>query len=141
MLESPEDLKLPAGERLIDSSESDQTVPLPSGTSPTEEHLTPDISSQEKETFSREAFLQKLNEVGIKPTLPPLLRTANMRFGEGILTIETSQFARSKFEDSLTKSLLLSALESFGGHEVRFQVEMPVEKIEDAASMAEEIFG
>lgn len=59
-----------------------------------------EMTTSKNTLFSKEIFLQKLIDGGIKQNLIPLLRTADIDFLNEIITIKTTSFAESRCREN-----------------------------------------
>lgn len=77
-----------------------------------------DIDNQD---FSVMKYLEKIQEWGVKPTLLPLLRTAEMEIKNTILTITTTSFAKKLCEEPKTWAILSESALHFGAKGVEMR--------------------
>lgn len=63
--------------------------------------------------FSSEAYIRKLQELGIKSTLIPLLKTAGITIDDDTLTIVTTSFCQSRCAEGRIRQVLEDAAQSF----------------------------
>ena len=95
--------------------------------------------------FSKEIFLQKLIDGGIKQNLIPLLRTADIDFLDEIITIKTTSFAESRCRENTYWRIIESIASELGAKKVDIILlkndgpESP--KSESPTDIALEIFG
>jgi DNA polymerase III subunit gamma/tau len=87
-----------------------EVLPSPEKTLPVESH---GISPGNAEWFSPENFLKKLQELGVKSTMIPLLKTASIRLEWNTLIIETTGFCQSKCAESSIRQVIEEAARSF----------------------------
>ena len=95
---------------------------------------------QEKLAFSPENFLQKLQDMGIKSTLIPLLKTATLSLSWDTLTIETTEFCQLKCRENSIFTVLENAAQSFWAHNIEIQVITPDASAQSTEDMARSIF-
>lgn len=94
-------------------------------------------------TFSSENFLKKLEELWIKSTILPLLRTAKITKIQNEITVATTAFGKSRCEDPVFKPLFFAAAEFFGCPNIVFitdEKQIPEEVQTNSADMARAIF-
>lgn len=123
-------------------------LPLPSHELPKAEKILPilekelpvpshEITAEHSEWFSSENFLNKLQELGIKSTMIPLLKTANIRIEWDVLIIETTSFCQTKCAENGIRQVLEKAAESFNAWNIDIIVPAsalpPAESPEDMA--------
>ena len=58
--------------------------------------------------------LKKIQELGIKSTLLPLLKTATLQRGENSLTLQTTSFGKTRCEEVNTMVILSQAARDLG---------------------------
>ena len=90
--------------------------------------------------FSVENFIKKLQTLGIKTTLLPLLRTATMGLYDGEITITTTSFGKGRCEEVSSLPILRAAAEEFSAHKLTIITEAPAEVPEDTIDIARAIF-
>lgn len=81
---------------------------------PTE--IVPPVETIEKTdegVFSPEEFLRRLEKAGIKSTIIPLLKTANIHLDGNTLEIQTTGFCKSKCVEAPYYQILESVAQSF----------------------------
>ena len=104
-----------------------------------------EIITSENALFSKEIFLQKLINGGIKQNLIPLLRTADIDFHEETITIKTTSFAEGRCRESVHWRVIESIGYELGAKKVDIILlkndgpESP--KSESPTDIALEIFG
>ncbi len=80
----------------------------------TSEEVSEDITTG----FSAENFLKKIQELGVKTTLLPLLRTATITHHENTITITTTAFGKTRCEESNTHPILTQAAQVFWAEKI-----------------------
>lgn len=103
------------------------------------------IDPQENASFSKEFFLQKLIERGIKQNLLPLLRTADIDLTDGIITIKTTSFAETRCREGNHWNMIETVGYALGAKKVEIVLlineTLTNTKSESPTDIAEEIFG
>lgn len=125
-VESPKNTTIPPqNERKEDEQVAD--LPAPTHELPAAEKVLPkathEITATIKETeetvenisteFSAENFLKKIQELGVKTTLLPLLRTATITPHENTIIITTTGFGKTRCEEANTHPILAQAAQFF----------------------------
>lgn len=72
--------------------------------------------------FSSEEFLRRLEKAGIKSTIIPLLKTANIHLDGNTLEIQTTGFCKSKCVEAPYYQVLESVAQSFGAQTINIIV-------------------
>lgn len=104
-----------------------------------------DSTAREDGTFSKEFFLQKLIDGGIKQNIIPLLSTADIDFENEIITIQTTSFAETRCRDTTYWRIIESVGYELGAKSIEI-VLFPDEESqntenESPTDIAREIFG
>ncbi len=110
---------------------------------PSSWHELPAIQ-EENTHFSSEAYIKKLQELNIKSTLLPLLRTAKIVYENDEISIATTLFGKTRCDDTGVYPILLAAAEYFGAkkvscitHEEQIQPEVQTDSIDMARAIFE----
>ena len=109
---TPEKLELPPVTHILQEPEKELPEPRHEITSPS--HEIPTVSGSTEDKFSAEKFLGKIQELGVKSTLLPLLRTASIEQKGNTITITTTSFGKGRCEEQSTYIILAQAASSFG---------------------------
>lgn len=84
-------------------------------------------------------YLQKIQELGIKSTLIPLLKTATLQRGENSLTLQTTSFGKTRCEEANTMVILSQAARDLGVEHFTVETQSSEEKVE-TVDIARSIF-
>jgi DNA polymerase III subunit gamma/tau len=98
---------------------AEKILPLPEKQLPQESHK---INAGNSEWFTPENFLKKLQELWIKSTMIPLLKTANIDLSWDTLIIETTGFCQSKCAENSIRQVLEKAAASFNAQNINIIV-------------------
>lgn len=121
---------------------SHNTLSEPAHELPAPTHELPPADSAEIE-FSLEVFLKKIQELGVKTTLLPLLKTATISMENNAITIITTTFGKSRCEESNTYLILSQAATSFWAQTINIVTigdTSPEEVQTDSLDLARAIF-
>jgi len=107
------------------------------------DEIIPPISNELNILFSPESYLKKIQELGIKTTLLPLLRTATITLHSGEIIISTTSFGKGRCEETATYIILSQAATIFGADKISIVTisdTMTTEVQTDSADIARAIF-
>lgn len=91
---------------------------IPAGTAP----MMETVEKIDDGVFSPEEFLRRLEKAGIKSTIIPLLKTANIHLDGNTLEIQTTGFCKSKCVEASYYQVLESVAQSFGAQTINIIV-------------------
>lgn len=91
---------------------------IPAGAAP----MMETVEKIDDGVFSPEEFLRRLEKAGIKSTIIPLLKTANIHLDGNTLEIQTTGFCKSKCVEASYYQVLESVAQSFGAQTINIIV-------------------
>ena len=104
-----------------------------------EKVIKADIPNEKTSTFSAEDYIKKLQELGIKNTLIPLLKTAKIEQDGDTIVLYTTSFCQSRCAETSIRQVLEEAARAFHTEKIKIIVEAETSRGEDPPESAEDI--
>ena len=111
--------------------------------SPPNHEISPRKEDNTSLEFSGENYLKKIQELGVKTTLLPLLRTATIALESSEIKISTTSFGKTRCEETETYIILSQAAHIFGADKISIVTISDTSTTEvqtDSADIARAIF-